>query len=51
MYTVVYIAHTDEDGQQTLRVSSKRFNTPEAAQEYADGIAQSREPRVAEIDA
>jgi hypothetical protein len=52
-YTVVYVATVSEDGEFTpeWRVSSKRFNTPEEAQEYADGVAQSRRAFVAEIDA
>jgi hypothetical protein len=52
-YTVVYVAAMTDDSTFTpeWRVSSKRFNTPEEAQDYADGIATSRRAFVAQIDA
>lgn len=49
-YTVFYISEVTEEGETLWRVSSKRFATREAAQAYADGIAPSRKPQVAEID-
>ena len=39
-----YVIFLDDDGR--LYVANKDFDSFEEAQKYADGVAQSRQPRV-----